>query len=264
MIRRVLAPVLRNERLAAPGHHVLTFSAPELAATAQPGQFIVVAADTGAQLLRRPFSVFNADPATGEASILFSLHGPTSRAMAQYALGDTLDLIGPLGGRSYTPDPRPGARHILVGGGYGVPPLAFFARKLIAADRDAHVVLVDGARTRELLVGTEGLDEIGVILRPCTDDGTCGFHGRVTGVLEEMLNEDVPTTVYTCGPAAMMRAVAQMAMERNVPCQVTMEVFMPCGMGICMGCAVGKPDGTYVRGCVEGPVFEAREISWSA
>ncbi|HVK03768.1 MAG TPA: dihydroorotate dehydrogenase electron transfer subunit [Armatimonadaceae bacterium] len=262
MIRRVLAPVLRNERLHAPDHHVLTFSAPGIASEAKPGQFVAVAAETGAQILRRPFSLFSADPDTGEASILFNVHGPTSRALSGYGPGSFIDLLGPLGGRVYAEDPRPGARHILVGGGYGVPPLAFFARRLREARRDAHVILVDGARTKQLLVGTEGLETLGVALRPCTEDGTCGFHGRVTGVLEELLNEPVPATVYCCGPTPMMRAVAQMAMAKGVPCQVTMEVFMPCGMGVCQGCAVGKQDGTFAMGCLDGPVFDGLEVGW--
>ncbi len=265
MIRKLLAPVIRNEKLTAPGHHVLTFQAEELAKDARPGHFVAVAADTGAQVLRRPFSVYTADPATGEVSILFSVYGPTTKAMAKYQEGDMLDLVGPLGGRVFTPDTRPGAHHIMVGGGYGVPPLVFLSRELLAKDPATKVSFINGARTKDLLVGTEGVEDIGVTLRPCTNDGTCGFRGMVTGVLDELLKaeaEGAPVTVYTCGPTPMMRAVGEMAIAFNVPCQVSMEVFMPCGIGICMGCAVGQPDGSYARGCTEGPVFDARKVVW--
>ncbi len=252
---------MRNVPLTAPGHFVLTFHAPALARDARPGHFIGVQAE-GGQILRRPFSVYTADPATGDCSILFSVYGGVTKTMAQYKPGDTLDAIGPLGGHVFVADTRPGARHIMVGGGYGVPPLAFLTWQILATDPAATVIVVSGARTSGLLVGTDGLAEIGATLLPATDDGSHGFHGRVTGVLETLLADAVPTTVYTCGPTPMMSAVAQMAVAYNVPCQASLEVFMPCGIGICMGCAVPTVDGKYVRGCVEGPVFEAREISW--
>jgi hypothetical protein len=160
------APIVSNTPLSAPGHFVLHFSAPEIARTARPGQFVAVAEETGAQILRRPFSVFTADPASGAVSILFSVHGPTSRALAKRRVGETIDVVGPLGRRVFEPDARPDARHVCVGGGYGVPPLVFLARTLVARDPAAEVIFIDGARTREYLVGTDGLREIGVGLRP--------------------------------------------------------------------------------------------------
>ncbi|MBC7804742.1 MAG: dihydroorotate dehydrogenase electron transfer subunit [Akkermansiaceae bacterium] len=264
MIQKILAPIVRNEKLSAPGHHVLTFHAPDLARAARPGHFIAVHADTGAQILRRPFSVYTTDAETGNCSILFSVYGPSTSMMAKYAPGDLLDLIGPLGGKVFAADSRPAARHIMVGGGYGVPPLAFLTRQILAADRGATVLFVNGARTRDFLVGTDGLDDIGATLLPATDDGSHGYKGRVTGVLEPLLTVAgrPPTAIYTCGPTPMMKAVAEMAMAFDVPCQASLEVFMPCGIGICMGCAIPTPDGRYLRGCVEGPVFEAREIVW--
>ena len=267
MIRKRLAPVLSLQPLSALNHFVLTFDAGEIAADAQPGQFIAVAATSpanpGAQILRKPFSFFTADPETGVASILFSLFGPTTRAMASYRSGDTLDLIGPLGGRVFSPAAGAQTHHVLVGGGYGVPPLAFFGRRIKAADPSATVTLVLGARTANLLVGADGLPEAGIEVLACTDDGSAGFSGKVTGRLEQILGEsDRPVCVYTCGPTPMMRAVAQLCLARGVACQVSMETFMPCGVGICVGCAVGRPDGTYARACTDGPVFPAGEIVW--
>jgi dihydroorotate dehydrogenase electron transfer subunit len=292
VIQKVLAPILHNEKLSAPGHHVLTFHAPDLARDARPGHFIAVHTETGQQVLRRPFSVYTTDPATGNCSILFSVYGPSTSVMAKYGPGDKLDFLGPLGGKVFTADARPGARHIMVGGGYGVPPLAFLTRQILAADPQATVIFVNGARTHDFLVGTDGLDDLGATLLPATDDGSHGYKGRVTGVLEPLLSPpapntggaggdtgagdtstlappvlgagglSVPTTIYTCGPTPMMKAVAEMAMAFDVPCQASLEVFMPCGIGICMGCAIPTPEGKYVRGCVEGPVFEAKEILW--
>ena len=263
MIRRIIASVLSNTPLTAPGHFVMTFSAPELARDAQPGQFITVAAGNGMQILRRPFSVYTAEPDAGTASILYSVYGPVTSAMAQMKAGDTLDFLGPLGGRVFDADPAPDCHHIMVGGGYGVPPLAFLSRQIRAANPNARVTVISGGRTKDLLVGTDGLEQIGVTLELCTNDGSCGFPGLVTGRMEQILNEkNHPVHVYTCGPTPMMKAVGEMAIAHGVPCQVSMEVFMPCGVGICMGCAVGRHDGTYARGCTDGPVFEAREVKW--
>ncbi len=262
MIRRTLAPVLAVEALPAPGHFVMSFSAPELARDARPGHFIAVLADTGPQILRKPFSVYTADPMSGVCSILFSVYGPTTQAMSQYRLGAILDLIGPLGGRVFTADTRPGVRHVMVGGGYGVPPLALLSRRIRAADPAALVTMIYGARTANLLVGVEGLAECGCDVLACTDDGSAGTTGRVTVALEPLLASGEPLHVYTCGPTPMMRAVADACVAANVACQVSMETFMPCGIGICVGCAVAKPGGGYSRACTDGPVYPAPEIVW--
>ena len=265
VICKIAARIISNEKLLAPGHHVVTFEADAVAREARPGQFIAVAADTGTQFLRRPFSVFETNPDAGTASILFSTYGPTTRVMASAQPGDFLDIIGPLGGRPFVPDLRPNTHHIMVGGGYGVPPLAFLTRHILAQNTNASVSFINGARTADFLVGTDGLEAIGAKLLPATDDGSHGYHGLVTGVLGEILaarQEHEPVHVYCCGPTPMMKAVALMALEKNVPCHVSLEVFMPCGIGICMGCAVEKCDGSFVRGCTDGPVFSAGEVVW--
>jgi dihydroorotate dehydrogenase electron transfer subunit len=262
VIRKFRAPVTANTPLAAPGHYVLEFHAPELANEARPGQFVAVDADAGAQILRRPFSVYTADPATGNCSVLFSVYGPTTKAMAAYLPGDIVDLIGPLGGRGFTPDARPGVHHVLIGGGYGVPPLVFLARQVRAVNPDARISVLIGARTGDLLVGADALGGVADVLC-CTNDGSVGYRGLVTGQLEILLDGGAgPFHLYTCGPTPMMRAVAEIGMARDVPCQVSLEPFMPCGIGICMGCAVALPNGTFARGCTEGPVFDAREVKW--
>ncbi|GAB4462733.1 MAG: dihydroorotate dehydrogenase electron transfer subunit [Armatimonadaceae bacterium] len=263
MIRKFLAPVTAHTQLTAPGHHVLEFHAPELAHDAAPGQFVAVAPEAGPQILRRPFSVYTADPERGTASILFSVYGATTRALALKRPGDTLDLIGPLGGKGFQADPDPATHHIMVGGGYGVPPLAFLTRRIFAANPEARISFIVGARTANLLVGTDGLSELRAVVLPCTEDGSTGYAGRVTGQLTALLDESTgPFHLYSCGPTPMMKAVADVAADRSLPCQVSLEPFMPCGIGICMGCAVALPDGTFARGCTEGPVFRAEEVLW--
>ena len=264
---RLLAPVVQIESLSAPRHFVLTLHAPEIAHTAQPGQFVAVAAPEslqGAQLLRRPFSVYTVEPASGNIAILFSVYGVTTNALSLSRVGDSIDIIGPLGGRPFLPDGNSRTHHVLIGGGYGIPPLAFFARSLKDTNAATPVTLIDGARTRNLLVGTDGLAERGVSVVYCTDDGSYGLQGRVTAALEPILQEDaVHTRVYTCGPTPMMRAVAEMTLSFGARCEVSMEPFMPCGIGICMGCAVPLNDGTFARGCTDGPVFAAEAVQWN-
>ena len=260
VIRRTLAPVVANLALDAPGHHVLSFRAPELARDSRAGHFIAVAPPSGAAILRKPFSVFEADPETGLCSILFSVYGPVTRSMAVLRPGETLDFLGPLGGRLFVPDSGPDAVHVLVGGGYGVPPLNFLARTIRRSNLDARVILVHGARNRSLLVGDDGLREIGVDVVACTDDGSAGVHGRVTDGMARFLGPGA--AVYTCGPTPMMRAVSDLCGASDVPCQVSMETFMPCGVGICVGCVVERPDGSFSRTCVEGPVYPSTEVRW--
>ena len=306
MIAQFLAPVVGVEPVA-PNHFVLTCHAPELAEQARPGCFVNVKAEGEGYdpLLRKPFSIYAADPETGLVKMLFSVVGATTRTMARKLPGDTVDMVGPLGGSLFTPDARPNVHHICVGGGYGVPPLVFLSHQLKAARQD--VTFLIGARTKDLLLCERELQDAGFRTLTATDDGSCGFQGLVTDRLAELLDgqappapqvwgEDVlqsgvrstipkgqaqskenslalsppklggpggpPFCVYCCGPTPMMRAVAQLCLERRVPCQVSMEVAMPCGIGVCMGCVLDLADGRRVRCCTDGPVFGAEAIQW--
>lgn len=264
MIRKRLAPVLSVEALPAPGHYLLTFQDADIARDARPGHFIAVSAaapaNPGGSILRKPFSIFTADPETGVCSILFSLYGPTTKTMASFTAGDTLDLIGPLGGRVFEPATGADVHHVMVGGGYGVPPLNFLAKWIRHNDPSARVTLIHGARSANLLVGAEGLQERGIDVIACTDDGSFGVEGKVTVALEPLL---VPgTVVYTCGPTPMMRAVAENCVAQGIACQVSMETPMPCGIGICVGCVIPRPDGSFSRTCTDGPVYPALELVW--
>lgn len=263
MPHQVFATVISNE-VIIPDHHVLTCHAPEIAAQARPGHFInaLIAQSGHDPLLRKPFSIYTADAAAGTISILFSLVGATTYGMARKRPGDTLDLVGPLGGRLFMPDSRPDPVHVMVGGGYGVPPLVFLSRNLRQAG--AQVIFLIGARRKDLLLCEEELNAAGVDARPCTEDGSWGAIGRVTDALAPLLDETQgrPLTVYCCGPTPMMRAVGELCLRQNVPCQLSMEVGMPCGLGVCMACVLDLADGRRVRCCTEGPVFWAEEVRW--
>jgi dihydroorotate dehydrogenase electron transfer subunit len=252
------ARVIENEEVI-PGHRVLVCSAPEIARLAAPGHFLnVLASGTYESILRKPFSIFQADPAAGTISMLYAVVGATTLGMARKEPGDFLDLIGPLGGNVFSPDPRDDILHILVGGGYGVPPLVFLAERLRLERPDARILFIVGARRKDLLLCEAELGVIGVECFPATEDGSHGTQGRVTDVLVQHLKHH--SVVYCCGPTPMMRAVGDLCIKAGVPCQVSVEVPMPCGVGVCMGCVLDLTDGKRVRSCTEGPVFEAAEV----
>ncbi len=265
MPQQLFTQVISNVEIIK-DHRVLTCTAPEIAAQARPGHFVnALTADEGYDpLLRKPFSIYTVDRERGEISLLYSIVGPTTRGLARKKSGDVLDLVGPLGGRVFEADARSGALHIMVGGGYGVPPLVFLSRELLQADPNTDVVFIIGARHKDLLLCEEELRTAGVDARPTTEDGSHGAQGRVTDVLGPLLAEHAgcPVTVYCCGPTPMMQAVGAVCREASVPCQLSVEVRMPCGVGVCMACVIDVADGRRVRCCTDGPVFEAGELVW--
>ena len=136
----------------------------------------------------------------------------------------------------------------------------YFALVMRGAQRSLMVTVIIGARTANLLVGDDGLVAAGVEVIYCTDDGSAGVQGRVTDALLPLLKSD--SRVYTCGPTPMMKAVGELSEAHGVDCQVSLETFMPCGVGICVGCVVKMRDGVFSRTCTDGPVYPGCEVAW--
>lgn len=246
-------------------HRVITCVAPEIAAAARPGHFVnILTGDGYDPFLRKPFSIYTVDRKRGEIGILYSIVGVVTRGMAKKRVGDEIDIVGPLGGRLFTPDTRENVTHVMVGGGYGVPPLVFLSHELRRADPNAKIVFLIGARHKDLLLCEAELIAGGVDARVATEDGSRGVRGRVTDALRPILENTAggPHAVYCCGPTPMMQAVGALSAELSIPCQVSVEVAMPCGMGVCMACVIDLADGRRVRCCTEGPVFEAQNVTW--
>jgi len=268
-MRRVLeVPILAHERLAE-YEYELTLYSPEVAAESLPGQFLQILYDQNLNpFTRRPFSVYRVNPEAGTFSIVYLARGVFTQGLRNKRPGQRLSVVGPVG-NWYTPDPDPACRHILVAGGVGAPPLYFLAERLRAVGDHVEVAVINGARTANLLVALKEFAALGIDLHVTTDDGTHGIQGIVTDSLQGLLDEHPgPCHVYTCGPTAMLRAVGEMCVARGIPCQVSVETMMPCGVGVCMGCVVkivdpGSPTGwQHMRSCYEGPVFRAEEILW--
>jgi dihydroorotate dehydrogenase electron transfer subunit len=262
VVVQVDAPVVSNAEVIA-GHNVIVCHAPEIARLAQPGHFVnAFASGTINSILRKPFSIFQADPENGNIALLYQVHGATTFGMAAKRPGDILDVVGPLGGHVFEADPFAPGAHVMVGGGYGVPPLVFLAERLKLANPECDIRFIVGARSRDLLLGEAELAGLSVHSHFTTEDGSHGVRGRVTDVLSDIAVHGASIHVYTCGPTSMMRAVAEMCITARVACQVSLEVPMPCGVGVCMGCVVDLADERRVRACTDGPVFDAREVVW--
>lgn len=219
-----------------------------------PGQFVHVTA-ARELALRRPFSVAGA-PRPGTIELLLEIRGSGTRGLAALPEGTEVDVLGPLG-TSFT-IPADGEKAVLVAGGIGVAGLRLLARQLVNADRQ--VVLLVGARTREVLVHDVMPYDAVIDIEIATDDGSAGFAGPVTGLLEgEIPRLDGAARVYCCGPPAMIREVARMAEDADLRCEALMEEIMACGVGACRGCVIRTRHG-YRTACSDGPVFDTAEL----
>lgn len=233
--------------------------APLIAAAAYPGQFVMVrVADRYDPLLRRPFSIHQ-QSSGGTLGLLFKAIGKGTDILATLAVGDSLDLIGPLGRGFDLERKRPVC---IIGGGMGIAPLFFLARQLLSNARQQdmdHVLL--GARNREeLALLAEEFIDLGYPVRVATDDGSMGYHGFIPDLLDTVL--PAVSCVYTCGPQPMMKTIVEKCQQADVSCQVSLETHMACGLGACLGCTVPGVDGRYVHVCRQGPVFYGGEVAW--
>ncbi len=249
--------ILEKDELA-PGIFRFWVAAGELAHRAQPGQFanFLVPGKT----LRRPISICEIDRGRGALCFVMEVRGEGTKRLSEFAVGDSFDLLAPLGNGFTLGDVT--RRALFVGGGIGTPPLLEAAK---AFGNRATVAL--GFRNRGAAILTEEFETAGCRVLVATDDGSLGHHGLVTDLLGGV-DADV---VFACGPMPMLRAVSQLAQERGIPCQVSLEERMACGIGACLGCACAvhraAPDGTmgqtYGHVCKDGPVFDSRTVSFA-
>lgn len=260
---------LRLNLAVAEDRYLARLEARQIAAAAVPGQFVEVRlGDQIAPFLRLPLSLSGRNRAEGTVDLLYEALGPKSELMSRFEPGRELACLGPLGHGFWMPPPGQGA--VLVGGGIGLPPLLFLAEALGRDGRD--FVLLAGARTAAQHLPDALLGQAAPAALRATDDGTLGHAGVVTDLLRAELGRRSDCTVYACGPRAMMAATARLCADRGVACQVSLEEYMACGFGVCMGCAVEvlppaeasptSPYAQYSRVCADGPVFDASRVRW--
>ncbi len=223
-----------------------------------PGQFVHIRCGEGL-LLRRPISVCSCmeDEPDDLLSIVFEVRGEGTRWLAGRELGDSLDVLG-LAGNGF--DLKPEGRYLLVGGGIGIPPMLGCAQYT-----GGRATAILGGRSRDKIILEEFFREDCAKVLCATDDGSLGHHGFVNALVRRELSEDRGYDgVLACGPKPMLRNVAKVAEEFGIPCQVSMEERMGCGVGACLVCACDMADGSRKHVCKDGPVFDSREVDWDA
>ena len=243
------------------GYRYLVVESPRIAAALEPGQFVHVRVPTlEKSALRRPFSVFDAE--NGRVTMLYKTVGRGTAALNRVQVGETLDVLGPLGhGFRMKCDGVP----LFVGGGYGVAPLHFLAKRFVSAAGLPRPKLFIGGRTKDDLLAVDRFEALGVEVKVATNDGSAGVRGLVTEPLDDELAElrhkGQSFELFACGPDGMLKAVSQRAVGTNSKGWISMDRHMVCGVGACYACIQKTVRGNS-RCCIEGPVFAAEDLVW--
>jgi dihydroorotate dehydrogenase electron transfer subunit len=243
------------------GHFRLSCLVPEVARLAKPGQFVhlQVSRETD-PLLRRPISIFHADESTGEITLVYRVVGRGTALLSQLRPGRQLDLLGPLGNGFQLPK-TDRASVLVIGGGIGLAPLQYLLRQLISLSHQ--VTFLAGLRDKEQVPLLTYFPQDGIETVITTDDGSYGEKGLVTSASEGLINNGRFSLIYACGPEGMLAGIAEQAARSNIPCQVSLERTMACGVGVCLGCTcetVKEGSLTYSHVCKDGPVFWGSEV----
>jgi dihydroorotate dehydrogenase electron transfer subunit len=264
-------PIVENTKLARQTYRI-RLRCPELARAIRPGQFIMIRMPRGSDpLLGRPFALYdtvldNSGQLVG-LDVVYLVVGKLTGLLAKRKVADSVEVWGPLGNGF----PKlSGLDHVgLVAGGIGQTPFLAYIRELLGsrgyggrtAQRAAQRVSVYyGVRSADFLTGVDDFRDAGAQVHWATDDGSAGFQGFVTQLLEQ---HEKPQHLVGCGPGPMMKALAELAQRWNVPCHLSLETPMACGIGICFSCVtkVKMPETStgwdYRRVCVDGPIFDA-------
>lgn len=246
-----------------------------IAGSIRPGQFVMVrpvAGDENDPLLGRPLALYDlARDASGTPvalDLVYLVIGRGTAALARCQRGESLPVWGPLGNGF---GPPPGGPVVFVAGGIGQTPFLALGREWLnpgpVGRNCPSATILYGVRTAALLAGVEDFRAAGIAVELATDDGSAGHHGFVTELLARRLERgEIPARIVACGPPAMLTAVARIAEQHGIDCDVSLENHMACGFGACFSCVapIRQPDGTVDlrRVCVEGPVFSARSVAW--
>lgn len=254
--------ILSNEHLRGEIFR-LTLASEWISARAKPGQFLHVRVGNSSDpLLRRPLSIHEADPSARTVRVLYQVVGPGTQALSHKTSGDRLDCLGPLG-RGFWPEPGRG-KALLIAGGIGIAPFPLLARELLGAG--CQVQILAGWKTAGAVSGLDGIEAMGVPVALATEDGTEGFAGTVIDLLRDRMSgrhfRVDEHAFYACGPNMMLASLAAMAGQHGIPCQVSLEERMACGIGACHSCAVLAAQNhlQYKLVCRDGPVFHADEV----
>jgi dihydroorotate dehydrogenase electron transfer subunit len=260
MIEQVIK-VEFNKRVAT-DTFFMGFRCPEIAAISRPGQFVMLKVSRGVDpLLRRPFSICGVQ-GKDLVCILYRVVGRGTTILSETGDGEMLSVIGPLGRGFELPERDKKA--LLVAGGIGVAPIFFLAQAMKGRDME----IMTGFKSSGEIIEAGKISDPSISMSVATDDGTAGYAGTVADLLKAYLdhNPDESSYIYACGPLQMLKSVVSIADDRDIPCQVSMESAMACGLGACQGCAIKvfsrEGETRYYHVCKDGPVFPAHLLDW--
>ncbi len=248
--------IITEKKAIAREIYSFTILCPEVAQVASPGQFVHIRAN--GFTLRRPISICGIDKEKGTLRIVFEVRGEGTAELTRLNEGELIDMLAPLG-HGFTVDGNLD-KVILIGGGIGTPPMLPLAKIY-----GAKAVAISGFRNASAVILQDDFKRTGADTVLCTDDGSAGYHGFVTDPLAKELENGGIGMVYACGPMPMLKRIAAMCAEKNVPCEISLEERMACGIGACLGCAcrTKRNDEEYfAHVCKDGPVFNAEEVLW--
>ena len=250
MKKSYLCELIKKECLAE-GIYDFTVKAPEIVKNTIPGQFLHILCSDKV-FLRRPISICDAEGE--ELRFIFEVKGEGTKELAEKKVGDMIDIMGPLGNSFIDGEYKKPA---VIGGGIGVFPLFKLTKEL----KNATVFL--GFRSKDRVVMEDEFKAVAETF-VSTDDGSYGYNGYAVTLLKEHIEKNGCDVIYSCGPAPMLSAVKKIAAEYNIPCRVSLEQRMGCGVGACLVCSwetIFEGTDKYKRVCKDGPVFWASEVN---
>ncbi|MBN2736723.1 MAG: dihydroorotate dehydrogenase electron transfer subunit [Spirochaetales bacterium] len=254
-MKQFTASIINNQEIAQ-GYYQLDFSWHDNEEP-KPGQFFTVKINNNSDpLLRRPFAFSGYDTKSKTASMIFQKRGTTTQMMAGKTANETIDIIGPLG--NFFPAIKDQEAPLLIAGGIGLGPILYLARTL--ERQKTPYTFLFGAPDKALVPDSKWFYEAQPII--CTDNGSKGFKGNPLQYIESRLQLEPKHSFYACGPMGMLKSAAALAEKNNLASYSVMEQMMACGVGACMGCVIKHKDGLK-RVCVDGPVFNSKDILWT-
>ncbi len=254
--------ILSNKQFCS-DHYLMKVKIKGLPKRAVPGQFVnIKVLDKGTDpLLRIPLGIHAATADT--ISLLYKTVGEGTRILSSKGRGESVDILGPLG-NGFDISGSKGKKVFVVAGGHGTAPMYWLVEKLIHQGHK-RIECFLGASSKNHILCKKEIKKLGAKVHVATEDGSLGFKGYVTQLVDERLDKISATgtngLIFACGPKPMLKALAKDARAIHMPAQVSLDAYMACGIGACRGCAVKTKTG-YKLVCSDGPVFEAQEIDW--
>ena len=261
MPSQVFAKLIKKEKLLE-GLYKFSVKAKEIVDIAKPGNFVEIWINENLDpFLRRPISIYNLDKENGILEFIFQVKGKGTELLAKKNEGDPIDIIGPLGSGTFKFEDKENIA--VIGGGIGIFPLYELTKQAKNSGLNIHTYL--GFRNKELVTLEKEFEAVSTNLTITTDDGSYKENGFAINLLAEDLEKENFDCIYACGPLPMLRAVKKLAEEKDIPCQMSLEEKMGCGLGVCLGCAVKtaaspKDAPDYVHVCKAGPVFDSKIV----